>query len=208
MNCSSIYLRVRLLLLAGYCLNLTLKNSYMRKKASLLMCFAVSIGVASIAQTYPSDTIIANYPVHPKTNLFVCLKADSALIINSINDSSSTKVIYGIAGKKSIAAKILFGIASFYSKSLDGTKTSTGETFRHKKLTAASNNFALGTWVKVTNLTNGNSIIVRINDRMSPRMARKGRVVDLSHTAAKMLDFIDAGIINVKVEEIVKDPTD
>jgi len=179
----------------------------MRKKASLFICFVVCIGFASFAQPYPSDSITASYPVHPRTNLFVCLKADSALITDYV-DSLNSNVVYGLASKKSISARILYGIASFYSKSLDGTKTSTGETFRHKKLTAASNNFALGTWVKVTNLNNGNSVIVRINDRMSPRMARKGRVVDLSHTAAKMLDFIDAGIINVKVEEIVKDPTD
>lgn len=179
----------------------------MRKKASLFICFVVCIGFASFAQSYPSDSINVDFPVPAKTNVFVCTKADSVLIINN-NDSASGKVIYGIAGKKSIPARILYGIASFYSKGLDGTKTSTGETFRHKKMTAASNNFPLGTWVKVTNLTNGNSIIVRINDRMSPRMAKRGRVVDLSHTAAKQLDFIDAGIINVKVEEIVKDPTD
>lgn len=179
----------------------------MKKSAGLFICFAFCTGYASFAQTYPSDSIRADFPVPPKTNLFVCRKADSALIVYNA-DSITGKILYGIASTKSIPARILYGIASFYSRNLDGTKTSTGETFRHKKLTAASNNFPLGTWVKVTNLSNGNTVVVRINDHMSPRMAKKGRVVDLSHTAAKMLDFIDAGIIQVSVEEVEKDAGD
>lgn len=102
-------------------------------------------------------------------------------------------------------SKALFGIASFYSKNLEGTETSTGETFSHQNLTAASNNFKLNSWVRVTNLRNGKSVIVRINDRMHPKMAAKGRVVDLSISAAKRigLTFL-AGLTKVKVEEIVK----
>src|SRR3954463_9517067 len=60
----------------------------------------------------------------------------------------------------------LYGIASFYSANLDSTITATGEIYTHGKLTAASNNFKLNTWVRVTNLKNGRSVIVRINDRM------------------------------------------
>jgi len=102
-------------------------------------------------------------------------------------------------------SKTLFGIASFYSQNLEGTETSTGETFSHQYLTAASNNFKLNSWVRVTNLRNGKSVIVRINDRMHPKMAAKGRVVDLSISAAKKigLTFL-AGLTKVKVEEIVK----
>jgi rare lipoprotein A len=103
------------------------------------------------------------------------------------------------------SSKTLFGIASFYSKNLEGTETSTGETFSHNNLTAASNNFKLNSWVRVTNLRNGKSVIVRINDRMHPAMAAKGRVVDLSISAAKKigLTFL-AGLTKVKVEEVVK----
>ncbi len=101
-----------------------------------------------------------------------------------------------------ITGKSVTGIASFYSTNLDGTKTSTGERYRNAKLTAASNNFKLNTWVLVTNLRNKKTVIVRINDRMHPRMKKKGRVVDLSRTAAEQLDFIDNGLAKVKVEEI------
>jgi rare lipoprotein A len=103
------------------------------------------------------------------------------------------------------SSKTLLGIASFYSENLEGTETSTGETFTHQKLTAASNNFKLNSWVRVTNLRNGRSVIVRINDRMHPAMAAKGRIVDLSISAAKKigLTFL-AGLTKVKVEEVVK----
>lgn len=101
-----------------------------------------------------------------------------------------------------IKGKSVTGIASFYSSNLDGTKTSTGERYRNNKLTAASNNFKLNTWVLVTNLKNQKTVVVRINDRMHPRMKRKGRVVDLSRDAARKLDFIDAGLTKVKVETI------
>ncbi len=100
--------------------------------------------------------------------------------------------------------KTLYGIASFYAKFFEGAVTATGEIFHHKNLTAASNNFKLNTWVRVVNVINGKSIIVRINDRMHPRMAAKGRVVDLSSSAAKLLSFTNAGIVKVRVEEVAK----
>ncbi len=96
----------------------------------------------------------------------------------------------------------IIGKASFYSKNLHGTKTSTGERYDNNKLTAASNHFKLNTWVRVTNISNGESVTVRINDRMHPRMAKKGRVIDLSRLAAIKLDFIKKGITKVQVVKI------
>lgn len=98
--------------------------------------------------------------------------------------------------------QVVKGIASFYSRNLDGTLTATGEIYRNKKLTAASNNFKLNTWVLVTNLSNNKSVVVRINDRMHPRMKRKGRVVDMSGEAANILDYKKAGLTRVKVEPL------
>ncbi len=113
--------------------------------------------------------------------------------IAAIYDSAS-----GYSFKKT--PRQIKGIASFYSLNLDGTLTATGEKFRNEKLTAASNNLPLNTWVRVTNQRNGNSVILRINDRMHPRMAKKGRVVDLSFRAARALDFVKAGLTKVTVE--------
>lgn len=137
-----------------------------------------------------TDTTI----VKPKIDTLIqnnnALQLDS-LVVDSVG-------LYKLKAK----AKVMTGIASFYSKNLDGTKTATGEYYRNSKLTAASNNYKLNTWVKVTNLSNDNFVIVRINDRMHPRMAKRGRVVDLSRAAAKELDFMKKGLTRVRVEPI------
>ncbi len=96
------------------------------------------------------------------------------------------------------------GIASFYSANLNGTLTSTGERYKNKKYTAASNLFLLNTIVRVTSLKNGKSVLVRINDRMHPSMLRKGRVIDLSGAAAKdlaMSNHLD-GLVKVIIEAV------
>jgi rare lipoprotein A len=105
---------------------------------------------------------------------------------------------------KSKSLKVVVGTASYYGKRLEGAITATGEIFHHNLLMAASNNFKLNTWVRVTNLKNKKSIIVRINDRMHVQMAKIGRVVDLTRTAAIELDFIKRGLARVKVEEVPK----
>jgi rare lipoprotein A (peptidoglycan hydrolase) len=94
------------------------------------------------------------------------------------------------------------GIASFYSKSLNGTLTSTGEVFSNTKLTAACNLFKLNTIVRVTNLRTGANVMVRVNDRMHPRMLQKGRIIDLSQAASKKLITNGKGIVKVAIEAI------
>lgn len=136
------------------------------------------------------------------TNDSNVLVTDNILTLSTTNKPDAKNSFDSVTKKSS---KTLLGIASFYSQNLEGTETSTGETFSHQNLTAASNNFKLNSWVRVTNLRNGKSVIVRVNDRMHPKMAAKGRVVDLSISAAKKigLTFI-AGLTKVKVEEVVK----
>lgn len=92
------------------------------------------------------------------------------------------------------------GEASWYGPGFNGKKTANGEKFDMYKLTAAHKKLAFGTKVRVTNLKNGKSVIVRINDR-GPFV--KGRVIDLSKKAAQQIDMINAGHIPVKIE-IVK----
>ena len=92
---------------------------------------------------------------------------------------------------------IQYGIASFYADKFEGLLTSTGEKFSQKKLTAAHNTLPLGTWIRVTNLRNKKSVIVRINDRLHHRNTR---LVDLSREAARRLGYISNGLAKVKVE--------
>jgi rare lipoprotein A len=80
--------------------------------------------------------------------------------------------------------------------------TSTGEVFSNKKLTAACNLFKLNTIVRVTNLRTGANIMVRINDRMHPKMLQKGRIIDLSQAASNKLITNGKGIVKVAIEAI------
>lgn len=91
------------------------------------------------------------------------------------------------------------GVASYYHSKFDGRKTATGETFKSTNYTAASNNLKLGTFIKVTNLSNGKVVYVKVNDRMSPG---NKRVVDLTSSAAEMLHFKSQGTTQVVVEVV------
>lgn len=91
------------------------------------------------------------------------------------------------------------GDASFYSKEFNGSKTSSGEIYDMNELTAAHPSYPFNTIVKVTNIVNNKSVVVRINDRM-PNF--KGRIIDLSLEAAKKNEMINIGIQKVKIEVI------
>ena len=92
---------------------------------------------------------------------------------------------------------IKYGIASYYASSFQNSKTSTGDSYDEELLTAACNVLPVNTWIKVTNLKNEKTVIVKINDRLHPK---NKRLVDLSKSAAKILGFLSAGITKVKVE--------
>ena len=100
---------------------------------------------------------------------------------------------------KTSKPRILYGTASFYSNSFNGKKTANGEIYSHKKMTAACNVLPLGTWIRVTNLRNGKSVLVKTNDRLHSKMTR---VVDLSREAAEKLGYIKSGLTKVKVEVV------
>lgn len=97
---------------------------------------------------------------------------------------------------------IQYGVASFYDNKFEGRRTANGELFSQKKLTAASNTLPLNSWVKVTNLSNKRSVIVRITDRMHHR---NKRLIDLSRSAASKLGYIGRGLTRVKVEYLGKE---
>jgi peptidoglycan lytic transglycosylase len=89
------------------------------------------------------------------------------------------------------------GKASFYANKFQGRKTASGDRFDQKKLTAAHRSLPFGTMVKVTNLSNGLSVVVRINDR-GPFI--RGRIIDLSRAAAKKINMIKSGVVKVRIE--------
>ena len=94
-----------------------------------------------------------------------------------------------------------YGVASYYAKKFNGRKMANGEIYRSEKYTAACNILPLNTRIKVTNLKNNKSVIVKIKDRMN---SKNKRLVDLSYSAAKKIGYLSPGLTRVKVEVLNK----
>lgn len=88
------------------------------------------------------------------------------------------------------------GRASWYGEAFQGRPTASGEPFDMYAHTAAHRNLPFGTRVRVTNLENGRSVVVRINDR-GPWV--EGRIIDLSYAAARELGMLEAGVVRVEL---------
>ncbi|MGO2018388.1 MAG: septal ring lytic transglycosylase RlpA family protein [Psychrobacter sp.] len=91
------------------------------------------------------------------------------------------------------------GLASWYGRKFHGRKTASGETFDMNALTAAHRSLPLNCYVKVTNNTNGKTVVVKVNDR-GP--FHGNRVLDLSYAAAKQLGITNKGVGNVSIERV------
>lgn len=89
------------------------------------------------------------------------------------------------------------GIASYYASRFHGRRTASGERYDEEALTAAHPRLPFGTRVRITNLANDRSVVVRVNDR-GP--FRDGRVIDVSRRAARELGFVRDGIADVRIE--------
>lgn len=113
----------------------------------------------------------------------------------SDNNLTTKKPIIPLQEEK-IIANSFSGRASWYGPGFHGRRTANGEIFNQNALTAAHPSLKFGTKVKVTNLNNGRSVIVRINDR-GPYAG--GRVIDLSAAAARSLNMVRSGVARVKV---------
>ena len=87
-------------------------------------------------------------------------------------------------------------MASYYADRLHGRRMSDGTRYHRDSLTCAHKRYPLGTMLKVTNIKNGKSVVVKVTDRCGTR-----RIIDLSYAAAKQLDMIRAGVAMVRVEK-------
>jgi len=91
---------------------------------------------------------------------------------------------------------VVTGVASWYGPGYDHKRTSSGEVFEQDALTAAHYNWAFGTRVRVTLLSTGKSVVVKINDRLP----RRDRIIDLSRGAARAIGLIGPGTGKVRLE--------
>jgi rare lipoprotein A len=95
------------------------------------------------------------------------------------------------------------GLASYYSRRLEGRKTASGEKFRNDELVAAHRTYPLGTLVRVNNLENGEAVDVRITDReASAQNRREGVIIDVSQAAATRLKMKKDGRVKVRVDVV------
>src|SRR5271165_5133849 len=101
------------------------------------------------------------------------------------------------------ARKFQVGRASWYGRMFQHHKTASGEPYDMHDFTAAHRTLPLVSWVKVTNLKNDHSVMVRINDR-GPML--KGRILDLSYGAAMILGIRDTGVAKVRLD-VIETPT-
>ncbi len=100
---------------------------------------------------------------------------------------------------KTVNKRVIYGLASFYHDKFNGRRTASGEIFSQSKFTCACNMLPFGTWIKVTNVKNGKSVVVKVNDRLHPKMRR---IADLSKVAARKIGSTASGLVRVKVEVI------
>jgi rare lipoprotein A len=112
---------------------------------------------------------------------------------------------YEALGKKYVPMKRVVpfrqrGMASWYGKRYHGQKTSSGETYDMYQMTAAHPTLPIPSYARVTNVANGKSVVVRINDR-GP--FKSDRVIDLSYVAAYKLGYIQAGQAQVELESVI-----
>lgn len=100
---------------------------------------------------------------------------------------------------QSTSAQTQRGKASYYSRRATGARTASGTKLHHDSMTCAHRTFPFGTMLKVTNLNNGKSVVVKVTDR-GPY--GRGRIIDLSWGAAKAIDMIAQGVVAVVVERL------
>jgi len=120
--------------------------------------------------------------------------------MKALNRGIAVAVVFVVLGMAGIAvAQAEEGVANFYNDSFQGKKTSSGEPYDKNGLTAAHKKLANGTKVKVTNVANGKSVVVTVNDRLG---ASSPAVIDVTRRAAEELDFVKSGKATVKLEVV------
>ena|SRR5688572_10137630 len=127
--------------------------------------------------------------VSPGRGLMVGMVALVAILLMSVRSAGSDP------------PRVLHGLASYYGPGFHGEETASGEIFDQWEMVAAHRTLPLGTRVRVTNLDNRRSVVLRVIDR-GPygRNYRRGTIIDVSKGAARRLRFLREGLVPVRVE--------
>ena len=159
----------------------------MKKIVTLFAGLAVSLSLAAEINTDNNNIIYIK-------NEMIKAVDNSADLYAVKSNKTSTKEKTSNSGSSKHSQT---GIASYYSKGLHGNRTASGEIHNRHEMVAAHRSLPFGTKVKVTNLSNGKEVVVKINDR-GP--FTKGRVIDLSYGAFSKIENPGKGLTKVKLE--------
>jgi rare lipoprotein A len=164
-----------------------------------LRCLAQLFGLTLAIATL---TACAQAPVNTSRSELGAARAQTTLLTtknrNHVAFRTRTRVAHDAVAPRDAAApnEAKVGLASFYN---EGSRTASGERLNPADLTAAHPSLPFGTRVRVTSVDTGRSVIVRVNDR-GPFV--RGRVLDVSYSAAKQLDMTRQGVAKVKFEVV------
>lgn len=143
-------------------------------------------------------------PAPPPEPVPAPIPGDAAVPRDEPRAKSGNPPFYEVYGRRYVvlptaAGFVEQGVASWYGPDFHGGRTATGETYDMNAMTGAHPTLPLPAWVSVTNLENGRSVVVRLNDR-GP--FSKNRIIDLSRAAAEQLDMIRTGTAKVEVRSL------
>jgi rare lipoprotein A len=158
--------------------------------------FAVVLGAASLAACSQTSSVTQKSDLRASRVASLDYERTTAPVIR--RRVAAVRKHTPFASRKS-AGEIktaLHGVASFYT---EGTKTASGEKFNTMEMTAAHPTLPFGTKLRVTDVSSGKSVTVRVNDR-GPYV--QGRVVDVSYSAANALGMVGKGVTNVKLDVV------
>ena len=155
----------------------------MKKIVTIITGLAITLSL--VAETNTNNNII-----YVKNEIIKAVDSGTDLYVAKAKTTSTKE-------KTSNSGSSQSGIASYYGKGLHGSRTASGERHNRNEMVAAHKSLPFGTKVKVTNLSNGKEVVVRINDR-GPFI--KGRVIDLSYGAFSKIENPGKGITKVKLD--------
>ena len=164
---------------------------------NVIQLFAVALGAASLAACAQSS-VVSKISEPPVASRQASLEYSRKASFVANRPVAVTKKHTPFAPDKNAAETQVasHGLASFYT---EGTQTANGEKFDTQELTAAHRTLPFGTRLRVTNVTTGRSVTVRVNDR-GPFVP--GRVVDVSYAAAETLGMVGGGVAKVKLDVV------
>jgi rare lipoprotein A len=160
----------------------------------LVQLFGVPLAVATL-------TACTQAPVNTSRSEMAAARAQTTLLTTKNRNHVAFRTRMrapdaGVPRDAAVATEAKVGLASFYS---EGSRTASGERLNPSDLTAAHPSLPFGTRVRVTSVDTGRSVIVRVNDR-GPFV--RGRVLDVSYSAARQLDMTKQGVAKVKFEVV------